>query len=233
VDRRREGRATELLAIIVATLIPGLLWLLFFYRRDKFEAEPPGLVLRAFVYGALAIVPAIAVELPFQHYLVAPPSAAAQLLVVFGVVGLGEELAKFAATYLAVWHSRHFNEVMDGIVYAVAAALGFATVENVVYTSVFGLHVAPARALVASLAHACFSGVMGFYLGWGRLYAPRPAPAIFYGIGLAAVLHGAYNYLLLSGWAPPVVAVATVAGLYVFLSRKIRQAARLSPFRRD
>ncbi|OUM97754.1 MAG: hypothetical protein BAA04_03215 [Firmicutes bacterium ZCTH02-B6] len=222
-----------MLAIVIATLIPGLLWLLFFYRRDRFEAEPPWLVLRAFVYGSVSIVPAIAVELPFQRFLVAPSSEADRLLVIFVVVGLGEELAKFAATYLAVWHSRHFNEVMDGIVYAVAAALGFATVENVVYTSVFGLHVAPARALVASLAHACFSGVMGFYLGWGRLSASRPGPAIAFGIGVAAALHGAYDYLLLSGWAPPAVALAMVAGLYALLSRKIRQAVRLSPFRRD
>ena len=218
--------------LILATLVPGLLWVVFFYRQDRWEAEPPGLVLWAFLLGAAAIVPASLLEMPFQHLLVAPASPLAQVIVIFVVVGLGEELAKFAAVYLAVWGSRHFNEIMDGIVYSVAAALGFATVENVVYATAFGLEIAPARAFLASLAHASFSGVMGFYLGWARIFAARPGPVLARGVAAAALLHGAYDYVLLAGWAPPVVALAMVGGLYALLSRKIQAANQLSPFRR-
>ena len=230
--RRREGSATDVLLLILATLVPGLLWVVFFYRQDRWEAEPPGLVLWAFILGGAAIVPASLLETPFRDVLAGPADPLAQLIVVFLVVGLGEELAKFAAVYLAVWGSRHFNEIMDGIVYSVAAALGFATVENVVYATAFGLEIAPARAFLTSLAHASFSGVMGFYLGWARLFAAHPGPVLAGGVAAAALLHGAYDYVLLAGWASPALALAMVGGLYGLLSRKIRTASRLSPFRR-
>jgi len=49
----------EALALGIA---PALLWLLYFYRRDRFEPEPKRLVMKTFAYGALATVPAAILE---------------------------------------------------------------------------------------------------------------------------------------------------------------------------
>lgn len=222
-----------LLLLVVISLVPAIGWVWFFYRQDRYEVEPLSLLVRTFVLGMVAVIPAIVLERPFETWFVDPPNVLARLFAVFVVVGLGEELCKFFAVYVAVWRSRHFNEVMDGIVYAVTAALGFAAVENLLYTATFGFEVVPARALVASLAHASFSGIMGFHFGWARLYAARPEQSLATGIGLAAGLHGLYDYLLVSGVATPLLAVAVLVGVYSYLSRKIREAHKLSPFRPD
>lgn len=222
-----------LLFLVVVSVALAAGWVWFFYRQDRYEAEPVPLLVRTFVLGMMAVIPAIVLERPFETWFVDPPNALARVFAVFVVVGLGEEFFKFLAVYVAVWRSHHLNEVMDGIVYAVTAALGFAAVENLLYTATFGSQVAPARALVASLAHASFSGIMGFHFGWARLYAARPEKSLAVGIGLAAALHGLYDYVLISGLATPLFAVVLVAGVYTYLSRKIQQAQRISPFRRD
>jgi hypothetical protein len=81
----------------------------------------------------------------------------------------------------AVWpafRSRHFDEPYDGIVYASAAALGFAALENAVM-----LRAHPtgaiwiARALVALPAHVFFACLWGYALG--RAKQQKVAPAIF------------------------------------------------------
>lgn len=233
VCRRRENFGVALLFLIVVSVVPAIGWVWFFYRQDRYESEPLFLLIRTFVLGMIAVIPAIAWEQPFEAWFVEPPNVLAQLLAVFVVVGLGEELFKFFAVYVAVWRSRHLNEVMDGIVYAVTAALGFAAVENLLYTATFGLEVAPARALVASLAHASFSGVMGFHFGWARLYAAKPERSLLTGIALAGGLHGVYDYILVSGVATPLLAVLVIVVAYVYLSRKIQEAHRMSPFRHD
>ena len=51
----------------------------------------------------------------------------------FLVIGPCEELAKFLAVRLFVYRNKEFNEPLDGIIYAAAAALGFASLENVLY----------------------------------------------------------------------------------------------------
>lgn len=221
-----------LLLIVALSLAPAIAWVWFFYRQDRYEWEPLPLLARAFLLGMAAVIPAIVLERPFETWFVNPPNVFARLFAVFVVVGLGEELFKFFAVYVAVWRSRHLNEVVDGIVYAVTAALGFAAVENLLYTVTFGLQVAPARALVASLAHASFSGIMGFHFGWARLYAARPEKSLATGIGLAASLHGLYDYVLVAGIAPPLLAVLLIGGVYLYLSRKIQEAQQMSPFRR-
>lgn len=222
-----------LLLLVVISLLPAIGWVWFFYRHDRYESEPWALMVRTFLLGMAAVIPAIVLERPFEAWFNDPPNVLARLFAVFVVVGLGEELCKFLAVYLAVWRSRHLNEVMDGIVYAVTAALGFAAVENLLYTITFGFQVAPVRALVASLAHASFSGIMGFHLGWARLYAAHPGRSLAMGLALAAGLHGLYDYLLVSGIATPLVAVVLLVGIYSYLSRKIQEAHQLSPFRRD
>lgn len=222
-----------LLFLVVISVAPAVGWVWFFHRQDRYEKEPLPLLVRTFVLGMVAVIPAIYFERPFEAWFVDPPNVLARLFAVFVVVGVGEELFKFFAVYAAVWRSHHVNEVMDGIVYAVTAALGFAAVENLLYTISFGLQVAPVRAFVASLAHASFSGIMGFHFGWARLYAARPEQSLARGILLAGGLHGLYDYVLISGIVSPLTALVLIAGVYTYLSRKIRQAQHMSPFRHD
>lgn len=220
-----------MLVLFLVSLVPGLLWLWFFARQDNYEREPLRLLLKSFLFGALMLGPAGFVESLFKGVLLNPTSPLARFLVIMVVVGLGEEFFKYLAVRLSVYESKEWNEIVDGIVYTVAAALGFSSLENLFYVASFGLQIAPLRALVSSLAHASFSGIFGYYLGLAKFQPARAFPLIATGLGVAGFLHGAFDYLLLSGVLSPLLAILVVAVLYRVLSIKIRQAKELSPFK--
>ena len=78
------------------------------------------------------------------------------------VVGPVEELCKFAAVRLGPYRSLYFDEPVDGLVYASAASLGFASLENLFYVLEYGPEVMIAPPL-STVGHLVF--VWGFALG--------------------------------------------------------------------
>jgi len=110
----------------LASVIPAFLWMIYFYRSDRYAPEPKKLVARTFLVGALvgaAMVFSLK-ELPFYVSLFS--------LAVF-VAPFTEEIAKFLCVRWTVYNRSEFDEPVDGMVYATAAALGFASVENILY----------------------------------------------------------------------------------------------------
>ncbi len=223
----------ELAPLLAVSLGPGILWVWFFYSKDRAEPEPKSLVVRAFVFGSASVFPAALVESPFRGIVGAGPGALVRILAVSVlVVGLVEEAAKLAAVRLAAYRSAQFNEVMDGIVYAVAAGLGFAAAENLLYATAFGVVVGVLRAFVTDLAHASFSGIVGYYLGRAKFDPGHARALVGRGLAAAVLLHGMYDSLIIGRIASPVLAIAMILAAYAFLSLKIAKARRMSPFRR-
>lgn len=221
---------------IILTLVaigPGLAWVWFFYRQDRYEPEPRHLIVRTFLYGMLAVFPAALAEMPFRSFMRGESDMLGLLAVSFLVVGVAEESFKFLAARLAVGRERAFNEVVDGIVYAVTASLGFAAVENLLYLYSFGLRVAVFRAVITYLAHASFSGLVGYYWGLSRFDGMWRGKigVVARGLGAAVVLHGLYDFLLLGRTVSPLVALLLVYLVYRFVAGKIRETRERSPFR--
>jgi len=210
----------------LASLLPGLFWLWYFRRYDVGDREPAGTLIRCLVAGALAVLPALAWEAPFRDQLQSPNSLPVQLALSFLVVGLGEELFKLLAVYLAIGRSQKFSEPMDGILYAIAGGIGFAVVENVLYISAFGLVAAPLRGTAAVLAHIAFSGLAGYYLGRAR-FGAKPMPTMAVGLAVAAAAHGLYDFLLISPLVSPFVVLLLIAALQYALFAAISRAAKL------
>ncbi|HHY10926.1 MAG TPA: PrsW family intramembrane metalloprotease [Firmicutes bacterium] len=211
-----------MLSIIAASILPGIFWLWYFNRYDVREKEPLSKIMLCVLTGALAVLPALIWEAPFQNLLRAPAGWGQRLLISFFVVGLGEEFFKLLAVYLAVFRAPEFNEPIDGIIYSTAAAVGFSVVENVLYISAFGLSIAPLRGTIASLAHIAFSGLAGFYLAKARFTGQ--SGHLGRGLLAAAFLHGLYDFLLISRLASPFVIVVLVAFAHYLLLRAIRRA---------
>ncbi len=221
---------TPLALVVLASLLPGLLWVWFFYRYDRWEPEPKRLIYRTFVQGMVAVLPAALLEAPVRPLLARFPSLVGLFFIVLFGIGLVEEGVKTLVVYRGVYANPEFDEVMDGIIYGTTAGLGFATLESFLYIFRFGLGVAPARAFLTALAHASFTGLAGYYLGLAKFGPPDGRRGrILRGVGLAAVLHGVYDFLILSRLAP-VGALAVVVYSYSALAARIRQARRISPF---
>lgn len=192
------------LALLLST-VPALLWLVYFYLQDRHEPEPKHYVLGVYLIGAFVAAPVAAfiidVALPLRASTIDGSRSAERLVAAIFSVGLAQELAKFLVVRYSIYLSPEFDEPMDGIIYMTAAGIGFATTENVRYfmslDGVF-LAVGTTNAVVTTLAHACFAGVLGYALGrarFGRGSAVRRNLTLFAGLILAAALNGLFTTL--------------------------------------
>ncbi len=160
---------------LLLALTPALLWLLFYYRKDYRDPEPKKLLAKTFAAGMAGAIPFLLLR---QAMEVVQLPLLVQGLMGIIVLGLLEEMAKLCAAVFVVTRNRYaFNQVIDGAVYAVTAALGFAFVENAIYFKALWeagsgaealLMTTAIRSLGTMFAHTLFSGLAG--LLWAYAY---------------------------------------------------------------
>jgi len=149
----------------------------------------------------------------------------------FLLIGPIEEFFKLTAVWTAIYRSQDFREPTDGIFYAATAALGFASVENIVYMGWLGPAVIVSRALFATPAHVMFSSMWGYSMGLARFRRDREVLTILKGFLLAAFLHGSYNFLVaLSPKAAMVTLIPLMVLMGWIMNRRIREFRRTCPF---
>jgi len=206
--------------LVMLAIAPVIFWLWYFVAMDRFRPEPRHLVIRVFMLGIVAAVVASVVEwAAFRTIGIRPGGPGpANVLATAAVIGLIEEGTKFLVVYGGVYRHAAFDEVIDGIVYAVAAALGFATMENVQYVLQGGAEVGVIRAVLAVPGHAFCGALMGFNMGMAKFAGPREKAWLLSGFGLAALAHTAYDALLLSR---TVLALAVIPLIVILWRRAI------------
>jgi len=222
---------------------PALLWLWYFRRQDRFDKEPFRILLAAFFLGALAIIPSLLAEW-FADDLISNhmPFNFDRLLLANVVVGVVEELFKFLAVYLFIYRLKCFNEPMDGIIYCVTAAIGFAAFENLGYIVMAkeqgglaaGLAVGAARALFSMFGHASFAVVMGSYMGRAKFEPARAGRLLMVGLAAAMILHAFYDFALEMKHVAiiPLVVLICLMLIYRNVNRALVAGSALaSPFR--
>lgn len=187
-------------------VFPVLLLALYVYRKDKFEKEPFGMLVKAFFFGCLSVIPAIILE-----GILSTPLALSGLdeLPFFGglyngfvVAGFSEELCKLLLLTWAVWKSPNFNEYFDGVVYATFVSLGFACIENISYVffqdsiyEMFGTSIS--RAIFAVPGHFLFGVTMGYFYSLARFQPERRRLNLAKALIFPMLLHGTYDSLLM------------------------------------
>ncbi|WP_319560244.1 PrsW family glutamic-type intramembrane protease [Marispirochaeta sp.] len=185
---------------LIMAIVPSLVLVALFMRFDRSRPEPKGEILRAFMLGVFATFPALVLELIADNFFspwFSNPFYLA-ILEAFVIAALSEEWIKLMVVRYFLYRRSHFDEVMDGIVYTVAAGLGFACLENIIYVASGGITVALTRAFTAVPLHAVCSALLGYALGMAR-FAPtadEEQRLITGGLFLAVFIHGIYNFLL-------------------------------------
>ena len=229
--------------IAIVAAAPSLALLGYFYLRDRYEREPIGHLVAAYLLGMFALLAAQGATFLVADWVstdwLHTGGEQARLFDAFVLAGAIEELAKWVMLVGAVYAWREFDEPMDGLIYGVAIALGFATLENFLFLSSRGLAIAWERALFAVPAHALFGGCMGFYVGRAK-FAPADgtrARRFWLSMALSFLVpvgfHGAYDFALSHGLGWKVWTAVTLLSLsfWVFVLRRVRRAERASPFR--
>ena len=228
---------------LLMAALPVPLYVAFALWVDRFEPEPPWLLVLAFIWGAgIAVFFSLLFNVVHQGVLVeiAGAASATTLTAVIGAPFI-EELTKGAALFLLfLWKRDHFDNVTDGIVYASMVGLGFAMTENVQYygealanegsfvAAVFFL-----RGILGPFAHPLFTSMTGIGLGFAR-ESRKPwvkclAPAA--GLLAAMLLHSLWNLSANQGpaffAAYVLVMVPAFIAVIVVLIFSLRREAKL------
>lgn len=155
-------------------ILPALAWLVFYYKKDHKDPEPKKVIAQTFFAGMAVALPFIGLRTLLSIY----TELNVVLSGIFAVLlfAVLEEVAKLSASiFVTMKHKLDFNQMIDGVVYAVTAALGFAFVENILYFYEFLsgsgeklLTVFLFRSLGTMLAHTLFSATAG--LIWAYAY---------------------------------------------------------------
>ncbi len=214
----------------VGGLLPSLLWLCFWLLEDRCEPEPKKYLFLTFFAGMLAVI----AVLPFERFVMQYLSGTG-LLLAWAVL---EEGFKVGAALIAL-RSRALDEPLDAIMYMVAAALGFAAMENALFlmaplqdgNALGTLLTGNLRFIGATLLHTLASATVGLAMGLAFYRATRARRWSFTGgFVLAVALHTLFNFLILKGGAPVTFAafVFIWAGIVVvlFFTEHIKRPAR-------
>ena len=183
-------------------LIPPIILLIYIYKLDKIEKEPPRMILRLFLFGIFSVIPAMFLEafgmfaldrlgIPNNSYLYLA-------LMYFAVVAFSEELSKRLVGVGMTYKSEEFNYQFDSVVYCAAAALGFACMENISYLMVDGAAIAWGRLIPI---HTICGVYMGHYVGLAKSAhrqgkTGQRAFFNFLSVFIPVIIHGFYDFSL-------------------------------------
>jgi RsiW-degrading membrane proteinase PrsW (M82 family) len=201
----------------VGPVVAAFLWL------DRWEPEPPRLLLFAFLWGAcFAALAALIVNSSVEAvvYFVLGPEQSSLVGSIFVAPWVEEAMKGAFVLGMMLFRRREFDGILDGVVYAGIVAAGFAFTENILYLGKAYADGAPAavlvtfvlRGVISPFAHPLFTSMTGIGLGFAanarNPFVKVVAPVVGY---LAAVaLHALWNGSASLGLGPLVGVYALV-----------------------
>lgn len=154
-----------------------------------------------------------------------------------------EEIVKFFCVYMIAIRSPEFDEPVDGMIYMICAALGFAAIENILFlfkiipegnlfqaTSrqlVVAYQTIALRSIGATLLHALSSAIVGYFLAMSWFFQNHKKKLIVIGLAIGSLFHFAFNVFLsneeaLRGLLTSLVLLAFMGILVSVLFYKVR-----------
>ena len=205
----------------VVVILPVVFWFKFFRHQDRAEPEPKKLLFKVFLGGipvvALASVaegilegvffPQISTKVAetvgggIQDF-VGSPEQLFGFLAIYFLAGPVEEFMKFFVLKQLVYRKIAFNQVADGLIYAVTIALSFSLIENSIYffnildemsLSFDFIAIVVIRGVITTMLHVLAAAIMGLYLGRAKFAKKNKKKLIVKGVVIAAMVHGTYN----------------------------------------
>ncbi len=220
--------------LLFPALLPGILIIIYIFRKDKVEHEPWSLIIRLLVLGAASCFPAMLLETFISSADPGYPEGSIEyaLFTAFLVAGLCEELCKFLLLRLGSWKNRNFDYRFDGIVYGVAVAVGFALLENVMYVAQGGLETALMRGVLAVPLHAFCGVFMGIFYGAAKKNSimgqrGKLRGSIFMALIVPMLIHGIYDTLaFMQTETASLLLLAFVVFMYIIAIKYVKKFSR-------
>lgn len=218
------------------------LWLFVLRRYDRVEPESLRALLIAALVGGVAafgiaalaneaVAGVLGLRADFTDRVGDVPLGRLALFCL--IVGFQEEIAKAVAAVVLTRRTGWVDEPVDGMLYAMTVALGFAAVENLVYAHAHGSSVLLVRFLWPVPAHLGYAAVWGYGLARAHFHEPHGRTVLAVSVVAAALLHGAANFALLFQTRhplAPLVSLVALVGLAFLAHRRLRALVAESPF---
>ena len=183
-------------SVAMTVVVLAYLWL------DRWEPEPPRLLVLAFVWGtSVAIVLSVALETYLDSLISRGETTVSAASVAIGAPMI-EEAAKglFLLLMMTGRRRNELNSLTDCLVYAGLVGAGFAWLEDILYISSGGsiggsLVVAAMRLIMGPFAHSLFTTMtaIGVYFALQQRNAVAKAGYILLGYLGAVIMHGLWN----------------------------------------
>ena len=221
--------------LFLLTVIPCIVVIDLIYRADKIEKEPTNEIIKAFLMGIVAIIITLIVSiiLGITKFELETASLLETFIYAFFGIALIEEISKFICGYLFVRKNPNFDYLFDGIVYFASVALGFALIENILYSfsDDGGIMVAVIRAVTAIPAHAFFGISSGYYYALYRQSKYRNLEnswaLLVLSILVPIMLHGFYDFCIFTNnYIFSIIFIIFVFILYIFSIKRVKNMSK-------
>lgn len=196
--------------LVLLAVAPGLAIALGFYFVDRYDREPIGLLLKLFFLGVFVTLPTIFLEklltrfLPYFDLITDDNAFLIHILkvawVAFIVAAFSEEFFKRLVVFAVAYRHSAFNEKFDGIIYSVFVALGFATLENILYVVGYrSYEVGISRAVISVPGHMLFAVIMGYYISLAKYATTNKCRRHYFrqSLLMPIIFHGLFDFILM------------------------------------
>lgn len=188
--------------LLILAICPVLAFLFWIKLKDKYESEPIKILFKYFLLGIIVSIIAFFIEerLILNDFFIGQTY---NFYLSFIVAGLVEEGLKFLVLFVFLIKEKEFDEKLDGIIYSIFLALGFACIENILYIIYeeenLVYQVSIMRAIISIPAHICFSTTMGYYLSKYKFESAKIKKRQYLIISFLfpIVFHGAFDFILM------------------------------------
>jgi protease PrsW len=221
------GIGFVLSSLAMTVVVLAYLWL------DRWEPEPPRLLIFAFLWGAsVAVIIASVLQLATEAAIHPGASGDVSPFTIAFVAPLTEEAAKGLFLVLMMTGARRneLNSMTDCLVYAGLVGAGFAWLEDILYISSgdtvgHSLLTAAMRLIMAPFAHPLFTTMtgIGVYFALQKRSTLAKVGCILLGYIGAVIMHGLWNGSSLLGveayflvyllWMVPIFGLAIWLGV--------------------
>lgn len=196
-------------------ILPSIIWLFYYLAKDM-HPEPKKMILEVFLLGMLSTVPVFFLQLglsfilkSFSFFYLSP--LLMEAIKWFLVIALTEEIFKYFVVRLTIFKSGELDEPLDIMLYMVVAALGFAALENTLYlfspldnAISFGaiarttITISFVRFIGATFLHTLCSALVGYFLALSSVRGIKGVRFTILGLVLATLLHGLYDFSIMT-----------------------------------
>lgn len=201
---------TRIAILLGAAFLPPIIYLIWIRSQEKRGREPWGRLMLVFGYGAIIsvilalifsfLLNGLLLDESFRYRVYDLTEFAPEALILAVIVApVVEEFTKALGVRMG---RPHITEVEDGIVYGVAAGLGFSATENLFYELAAlaeggeqaALVTVALRSITSVFLHATATGIVGY--GMAKMYLGDGNAIEVFGYYIWAVLlHAAFNLI--------------------------------------